>query len=256
MSSDNKTQSYVVNSFLENNSYFHKNAKFAEGKRRHSAGLLAGTRHAPRDSFSRIGFFDTRREAAFPQRQSLGEAAQPAGGIPARGKIVPLLRSSRVFLRPIPHAHAWGFWGCAAPPALAHRAAQNTGAHPPAPTKPIAPLPTHPLATLPHRTRRRASSVAASPRLEASPACRTRPRPRAAEHQSAQPSATRQSARTALPADATLTHPHAPRSIRRHARFLGVPATSEPRRGDTTRRASGARSCSAHARRERDCVRG
>ena len=163
MSSDNKTQSYVVNSFLENNSYFHKKkAKFAEGKRRHSAGLLAGTRHAPRDSFSRIGFFDTRREAAFPRRQSLGEAAQPAGGIPARGKIVPLLRSSRVFLRPIPHAHAWGFWGCAAPPALAHRAAQNTGAHPPAPTKPIAPLPTHPLATLPHRTRRRASSVAAS----------------------------------------------------------------------------------------------
>ena len=97
MSLDNKTQSYVVNSFLENNSYFHKNAKFAEGKRRHSAGLLAGTRHAPRDSFSRIGFFDTRREAAFPQRQSLGEAAQPAGGIPARGMIAPLLRRSLMF---------------------------------------------------------------------------------------------------------------------------------------------------------------
>ena len=70
MSLDNKTQSYVVNSFLENNSYFHKNAKFAEGKRRHSAGLLAGTRHAPRDSFSRIGFFDTRREAAFPRERN------------------------------------------------------------------------------------------------------------------------------------------------------------------------------------------
>ena len=46
-----------------------KKAKFAEGKRRHSAGLLAGTRHAPRDSFSRIGFFDTRREAAFPRSE-------------------------------------------------------------------------------------------------------------------------------------------------------------------------------------------
>ena len=170
MSLDNKTQSYVVNSFLENNSYFHENAKFAE-ENDDTPQVFSRERGAlPRDSLSRIGFFDTRREAAFPQRQSLGEAAQPAGGIPARGKIVPLLRSSRVFFRPIPHAHAWGFWGCAAPPALAHRAAQNTGAHPPAPTKPIAPLPTHPLATLPHRTRRRVPAPRSIPSLPHPPA--------------------------------------------------------------------------------------
>ena len=168
MSSDNKTQSYVVNSFLENNSYFHKNAKFAEGKRRHSAGLLAGTRRAPARFVFAYRFF---RYAA-------------RSGVPAgterrtRGMIVSLLRSSRVFLRPIPHAHAWGFSGCDAPPALA-RAPHKTRerirlrpTHPPAPTKPIAPLPTHPLATLPH------------------PHCPS-PRPRASERTAAASAGTR-----------------------------------------------------------------
>ena len=87
MSSDNKTQSYVVNSFLENNSYFHENAKFAEGKRRHSAGLLAGTRRAPARFVFAYRFF---RYAA-------------RSGVPAgterrtRGMIVPLLRRSLMF---------------------------------------------------------------------------------------------------------------------------------------------------------------
>ena len=98
--------------------------------------------------------------------------------------IVPLLRSSRVFLRPIPHAHAWGFWGCAAPPALAHRAAQNTGAHPPAPRS-IPSLP-HPPASpcrgasertaerhspvRPHRTARRRNPDASARASEHPPA--------------------------------------------------------------------------------------
>ena len=74
MSSDNKTQSYVVNSFLENNSYFHKNAKFAEGKRRHSAGLLAGTRRAPARFVFAYRFF---RYAA---RSGVPAASEPRRG--------------------------------------------------------------------------------------------------------------------------------------------------------------------------------
>ena len=70
MSSDNKTQSYVVNSFLENNSYFHENAKFAE-ENDDTPQVFSRERGAlPRDSLLRIGFFDTRREAAFPRKRN------------------------------------------------------------------------------------------------------------------------------------------------------------------------------------------
>ena len=58
----------------------------------------------------------------FPSERKQENA--PAGRLRRFSEAHPL------FLRLCPHAHAWGFLGCDAPPALAHRAAQNAGAHP------------------------------------------------------------------------------------------------------------------------------
>ena len=49
-----------------------------------------------------------------------------------RGMIVTLLRSSPPPSASLSPCSRMGFLGCDAPPALAHRAAQNAGAHPPA----------------------------------------------------------------------------------------------------------------------------
>ena len=177
MSSDNKTQSYVVNSFLENNSYFHKKKKKSEIR----GGKAAAFRRSSRGNAARPARF----VFAYRFFRYAARSGVPAGTERrTRGMIVPLLRSSRVFLRPIPHAHAWGFWGCAAPPALAHRAAQNTGAHPPAPRS-IPSLP-HPPASpcrgasertaerhspvRPHRTARRRNPDASARASEHPPA--------------------------------------------------------------------------------------
>lgn len=85
MSSDNKTQYYIVNAFLRIILIF-----ISFFSRRKNGGIpqvFSRERAAPsRDSFLRIGFFDTRREAAFPPERN-----------GARGMIAPRLRRSLMF---------------------------------------------------------------------------------------------------------------------------------------------------------------
>ena len=85
MSSDNKTQYYIVNAFLRIILIFI--SFFSRRKTTAFPQILPRERAAPsRDSFLRIGFFDTRREAAFPPERN-----------GARGKIAPRLRRSLMF---------------------------------------------------------------------------------------------------------------------------------------------------------------
>ena len=68
MSSDNKTQYYIVNAFLRIILIFI--SFFSRRKTTAFPQILPRERAAPsRDSFLRIGFFDTRREAAFPRSE-------------------------------------------------------------------------------------------------------------------------------------------------------------------------------------------
>ena len=80
MSSDNKTQYYVVNAFLRTILIF-ISFFFAEKKKKTTAfpQVLLRERAAPsRDSFLRIGFFDTRsRNAARPRERVSRKALFP-----------------------------------------------------------------------------------------------------------------------------------------------------------------------------------
>lgn len=88
MSSDNKTQYYIVNAFLRTVLIFISFFFFFRGEKTTAfPQILLRERAAPsRDSFLRIGFFDTRREAAFPPKRN-----------GARGMIAPRLRRSLMF---------------------------------------------------------------------------------------------------------------------------------------------------------------